>query len=285
MNPFDAAAVASIARVLGDTETGMTNTEIGRLLAQLGINDPRVAAEAEAPSGYYVRLNKRDRITSALADHQRSSGAGDVVIRFIKAAMAPVSYTDRHDVFANRQGRLNEVLSSVGLEVRADGQVARLTAPATTVDQMAARAGLLTTELKRRSCHPKVTKYCNVELLRKSNFHAAEEAVKGLFDRLREETGSRLDGGELIDEAFAFKGALPVLALSQLSSKSELSEQSGFMNLLKGLYGMYRNPLAHDTRAKRNNERPISDVELLGLLTTVSLAHEHFDRCHHVRDL
>ena len=68
-----------------------------------------------------------------------------------------------------------------------------------------------------------------VELLRKSNFHAAEEAVKGIFDRLREETGSALDGGDLIDEVFAFRDVIPVLALSKVTSKSEQSEQSGFM--------------------------------------------------------
>lgn len=55
-----------------------------------------------------------------------------------------------------------------------------------------------------------------------------------------------------------------MLALSKLSSKSEQSEQSGFMNVLKGLYGMYRNTLTHDTRARRDEERPISDDELLG---------------------
>ena len=54
MGPFDAALIESVARVLGDTEDGLTGTEIGRLLAQLGIDDPLVG------------LSKKDRIRQAL---------------------------------------------------------------------------------------------------------------------------------------------------------------------------------------------------------------------------
>jgi len=132
--------------------------------------------------------------------------------------MAPVSYVKRHQVLHSRTAHLNEVLSSVALELRPDGQTAKLVAAARTVDEMVAKAGVLTSELRRRKCHPQVVKYCRVELLRQSNFHAAEEAVKGIFDRLREDTGSTLDGGDLIDEVFGFRGVIPVLALSKLSS-------------------------------------------------------------------
>lgn len=285
MDPFDVALIESIARVLGDTEAGLTNDEIGRLLDQLGVSDPRVAAEAQVQPGYYVRLSKRDRISEALLDHQRLTGTGDSLKLFIEAAMTPVAYVNRHEVLHSRAGQLNEVLSSAALELRPDGQIARLLEAARTVDEMVAKAGVLTSELRRRKCHPLVSKYCRVELLRKSNFHAAEEAVKGIFDRLREETGSTLDGADLIDEVFAFRGVIPVLALSKLSSKSEQSEQSGFMNILKGLYGMYRNTLTHDTRSRREEERPIADDELLGLLTTLSFMHEHIDRCQRTRTL
>ncbi len=285
MDPFDVAVIESVARILGDTEEGLTNDEIRRLLAQLAIDDPRVAAEAQVQPGYYVRLSKRDRISEALIGHQRKTGTGDGLGRFIEAAMAPVSYVKRHEVLHARTGQLNEVLSSVALELRPDGQIAKLVAAARTVDEMVAKAGILTSELRRRKCHPQVVKYCRAELLRKSNFHAAEEAVKGIFDRLRGETGSILDGGDLIDEVFSFRGVTPVLALSTLSSKSEQSEQAGFMNVLKGLYGTYRNTLTHDTRARRDEERPISDDELLGLLTTLSLAHQHIDRCQRTRTL
>jgi uncharacterized protein (TIGR02391 family) len=283
MDPFDEALLESVARVLGHADDGLTHEEIRSLLDQLDISDPKTAAEAQAPAGHWVKMNKKERIRLALAERQRSSKTGDSTIKFIKAAMSPVRYVERPDVFNHRLASLNEVLSSAALEVRADGKIARLTAAATTLDQMALRAGALTSELKRRSCHAKVTKYCAVELLRKSNFHAAEEAVKGLFDRLREETGSTLDGAALVDDVFAFNSVVPVLAMSKLSTQSERSEQAGFMNLLKGLFGMYRNPLAHDTRVRRDGERPITDRELVGLLTTLSLAHDHIDRCHNVR--
>jgi uncharacterized protein (TIGR02391 family) len=285
MDKFDAALIESVARILGETEGGLTGAEIGRILSQLAIEDPLVAAEAKVPTGHYVRLSKKDRIRQALIDEQRRSGIGDCLRRFVEAAMAPVLYVTRHEALHSRTAQLNEVLSSVALELRPDGHIAKLVEAAKTVDEMVAKAGVLTSELRRRKCHPQVIKYCRVELLRKSNFHAAEEAVKGIFDRLREETGSTLDGGELIDQVFAFRDGIPVLALSRLSSKSEQSEQSGFMNVLKGLYGMYRNTLTHDTRSRRDDERPISDEELLGLLTTLSLIHEHLDRCQRTRTL
>ena len=78
VNPFDVALIESVARVLGDTDKGLTNTEIGRLLAQLAIDVPLAAAEAQAKPGYYVRLSKRDRISGALIDHsERPAPATD----------------------------------------------------------------------------------------------------------------------------------------------------------------------------------------------------------------
>ncbi|MET9453376.1 TIGR02391 family protein [Streptomyces cinerochromogenes] len=43
--------------------------------------------------------------------------------------------------------------------------------------------------------------------------------------------------------------------------------------LLKGLGSMYRNPTAHDPRLRR----PVTDEELLELLTSLSMIHRRLD--------
>jgi len=61
--------------------------------------------------------------------------------------------------------------------------------------------------------------------------------------------------------------------LKTLSTESEKSEQRGFVNLLIGLFGAVRNPLAH--AAKTN--WPMSEQDALDILTLVSLVHRKLD--------
>ncbi|MCB0995385.1 MAG: TIGR02391 family protein, partial [Acidimicrobiales bacterium] len=140
-------------------------------------------------------------------------------------------------------------------------------------------AGRVQRKLVDLDCHSEAIRYCEIELLRRSNFHAASEAVKGVFERIREMSGSGLDGAVLVDDVLSFRSHVPVLAMSMLRTDTERSEQTGLMNLLKGLYGLYRNPLAHEPRLVREDKRAISETELVSVLVTVSLAHHHLDRC------
>lgn len=61
--------------------------------------------------------------------------------------------------------------------------------------------------------------------------------------------------------------------INSLQTPTERDEQKGFANLIKGLAGLYRNPVAHDPRLKR----AIADDELLELLTTLSMIHRRLD--------
>jgi hypothetical protein len=70
-----------------------------------------------------------------------------------------------------------------------------------------------------------------------------------------------------------------LVAINSRSTKTELDEQKGFANLCKGLFGMFRNPTAHDPRI----ERTIVDEELLGTLTAISLVHRRLDAASAVR--
>ncbi|MFD2053722.1 TIGR02391 family protein [Mesorhizobium calcicola] len=64
-----------------------------------------------------------------------------------------------------------------------------------------------------------------------------------------------------------------MLAINALATKSEQDEQKGFGNLLKGTFGMFRNPTAHEARINWTMSK--EDAE--DLLSLVSLIHRRLD--------
>ena len=56
--------------------------------------------------------------------------------------------------------------------------------------------------------------------------------------------------------------------------KSEKSEQSGFGNLLKGVYGTFRNPTTHEAKI----EWPMAEEDALDLFSLASYAHRRIDK-------
>jgi uncharacterized protein (TIGR02391 family) len=116
--------------------------------------------------------------------------------------------------------------------------------------------------------------YCSQEVLERNAFHAALEASKSIPDRLRRMTGLSGDGAVLVDETMTVGVAGdPLVRINSLASDSDRDEQKGFVNLCKGLLGMFRNPVARDPRISR----PISDDELLEVLMIVSMIHRRLD--------
>jgi uncharacterized protein (TIGR02391 family) len=91
--------------------------------------------------------------------------------------------------------------------------------------------------------HAQVFHYCNAELLAEDCFHAVFEAVKGLAQRVRDMSGIDADGARLIDAAFG--GPQPAIAFTALRTETDVNEQRGLVNLMKGLFGAVRNPQAH----------------------------------------
>ncbi|NDG39239.1 MAG: TIGR02391 family protein [Betaproteobacteria bacterium] len=68
-------------------------------------------------------------------------------------------------------------------------------------------------------------------------------------------------------------GPSPLLAINALASDSQRSEQSGFANLIKGTFGMFRNPSAHKARILwAMREEDVTD-----LLSQASLIHRRLD--------
>ena len=259
--PWSCETLRATAAVLGDTENGLTGREIGDLLGRLKMGDPTPAA------------SKRDRLTAAFAQQQSRDGSARRVVTFVVEAMRPVRYRDRPEIFTLRQDRLNERLAFEGLRIGDDGQM-RNGPQARTLDEATRIATSLRDELVRRSTHPRVLEYCSVEVLKKDHFHACLEAAKSVFEHLREVSGLSGDGAKLVDEALApGKGGVPVIAINSMATVTERDEQAGFSNLVKGIHGLYRNPVAHDPRLRRD----VSEPELLEALTLISMVHRRLD--------
>jgi uncharacterized protein (TIGR02391 family) len=122
--------------------------------------------------------------------------------------------------------------------------------------------------------HADVLKFCRDELVSDDYFHAVLEAVKSVADKLRMKTGLTDDGATLVDRALG--GSPPMLAINPLKTESERGEQRGFANLLRGTFGMFRNPTAHEPRI----HWPMTKDDAEDLLSLVSLIHRRLDSSH-----
>lgn len=257
---LDIGVVQSVSDILGDTERGFSGSEIGRYLKECNIPDI-------APT-----LAKRLRIFEALKAKQSSDNCGNNVGAFIQHSMSPARHLDAREWFEDTRSKLNHVLAFAGLELGDNGKL-RPVAKAETHSQAIARASNLREHLLIRKVHSDVLRYCREELLVDNYFHAVFEATKSVADKIRNRSGLKSDGSELVDEAFAFKSAIPYLALNSLQTESEQSEQRGFMNLLKGLFGTFRNTTAHAPKITWN----IEEQDALDILSLVSLVHRRLD--------
>src|SRR5262249_7269601 len=114
---------------------------------------------------------------------------------------------------------------------------------AQTLSEAAQRAKERREDLELRSVHSEVIRFCKEELLAENYFHAILEATKSVADKLRIKTGLLTDGALLADHALG--GDPPMLAINLYQTESEKSEQRGFLNLVKGVFGMFRNTTAH----------------------------------------
>ncbi|MDD2134530.1 TIGR02391 family protein [Pseudomonas kurunegalensis] len=256
--PFDSQHLEAACRVLGDTSRGLTGTQIGHLLLEIKVPDVD-------PFG-----SKWKRLFNALALKQNDVRVGNHLIMFINRAMNPVSSARDRDTFIWRKDELNVVLAFSGYYIREDGKVASVE-KAETLDAARARVGRLKAALEARNVHESIMTYCRAELLDENYFHAVFEATKGVADRIRDLSGLTGDGADLVTKAFM--GPEPKLTLGPLVSDSAKSEQRGFANLLIGLFGAVRNPLAH--AAKIN--WPMSEQDALDIFSLVSLVQRKLD--------
>lgn len=258
---FDDANLQAICAVLGATDSGLTGGEIGRYLAECNCPDP------------IPDMTKRHRLFAALQAKQTADGCANGVLAFVKHAMNPVRHVGNKEYFERERGKLNGVLSFSGLTLGEDGKLRFVNAARTLTDAEAAATSLRKALIERR-VHGDVLKFCKAELLVDNYFHAVFEATKSVAEKLREKTGLTSDGAPLVDAALGIgQTGHPRLAFNSLMTESERSEHTGLMNLIKGLFGAFRNTTAHAPRIHWK----VSEQDALDILTTISLIHRRLD--------
>lgn len=260
MTYFSQDELEAIAGALGDTELGLRNPEIELLIATSRMIDPG-------------KMTKAKRIYNAFAQSQNDHQDRTHILAFIRHAMKPARYSREPERFEPMRALLNRALAFAGLQVDEAG-VLGSAKRASTLPEAQRRARDLRADLEGRGVHPDVLAFCRAELLEDNYFHAVQEAVKSVADKMRRLTGLTDDGAGLVDRALA--GEPPMLAINARSTHSERSEQSGFANLIRGTFGMFRNPTAHEARI--HWQMSMEDAE--DLLTIVSLIHRRLDRSH-----
>jgi len=259
---FAESHLRAICEIIGDTDIGLTGTEIGALLAECGITDLGLST------------TKRHRLFDALRERQRHDKCANQIIAFIQASMNPVSYVRTYDLFQQRRADLNGVLAFVGLSLGDDGKITSVQTTRTLTEAQE-RAGRLRRILIERHVHSDVLRFCRAELLQDNYFHTVFEAAKSVADKIRDKSGLISDGSLLVDESLG-KGStgIPLLAFNSLQTDTELSEHRGLMNLLKGFFGTFRNTTAHAPKIKW----VVTEEDALDMLALASLLHRRLDK-------
>lgn len=252
-----------ISNILGDTNDGLTGSEIHRFLLQSNIEDVDSAN------------TKRIRLFNALANEQNNKKCSNQILIFIQHVLAPSRYVDKPDEYDRLRTAVNQQLAFVGYELQENGRFREIS-KASTISDVQIKVDNLKRELEQRKAHQEVFKYCKTELLQNNYFHAVLEANKGLFQRIRDKSGVQTDGNTLIEQVFSKD---PVLIINNFQSASEKNEHSGFCNLLKGLCSMFRNPTAHEPKI----DWEISEQDALEILGIISYCHRRLDKAQKIR--
>jgi uncharacterized protein (TIGR02391 family) len=257
---FSQAQLEAIAGALGDTDAGLKGTEIAMLISTCGMVDPG-------------EITKRHRIYNAFAESQNSRQDRSRILGFIRRAMEPAKYSREPHRFEPLRANLNQALVFAGLAVNEAGELEKIE-HVKTLPEAQRRARELRSDLETRGIHPDVLRFCRAELLADNYLHAVQEAVKSVADKMRVKTGLTDDGATLVDRVLS--GDPPLLAINARATPSERSEQSGFANLVRGTFAMFRNPTAHEPRI----HWPMSKSDAEDLLSLVSLIHRRLDTSH-----
>ncbi len=252
---FTSQEILGLSKILGDA---MTGSEISNMLRKINVED------------HSGESTKWRRLDSVFTTEQNRNNSGNTLLRFIKETISPVAYVSNKNAFEEIRNSINQILIFKGLEYTQEGSFIYVS-KATTITEVQQRTRNLKQILNQRGVHHRVIKYCNEELLTENYFHSVLEAVKSLFEFIREQTNLTEDGSALVDKVFSVKS--PMLALNSLVSESEKNEQIGFAMMLKGINSMVRNVTAHSPKIKW----AINESDAVDILMTISFLHKTLD--------
>ena len=259
--PFGSGDLEALCKVLADTYSGLTGTEIAYTLDQINIVDTDPT------------MTKWKRLYNALAENQNRHQAGNKVLSFIAIALQPTRYINNRENYDSMLRSINTILAFHGLEFRDDGKF-HVIKQVSTLTEAEKRVNNLKTSVFDRNLHKDLLRFCRTELLQDNYFHAVLEATKSVASKVRSMTGLNSDGAQLIDDAFG--GPDPILKINAFKTDTEKSEQRGFTNLAKGLFGTFRNPTAHAPKIEWNLE----EQDALDLFTLASYVLRRIDNSH-----
>lgn len=102
---FDLASLESVSKMLGDTVTRLTETEITKFLSECNITDPG------------INSTKWKRLYDSLGRKQKTDHCANNVVVFIQHIMKPSRRYSSREWFYDTLERLNGVLSFEGLKL------------------------------------------------------------------------------------------------------------------------------------------------------------------------
>lgn len=261
ISSFNPEHLEALAKALGDTADGLKGSQIDDLLRKCNFPNPT------------PEITKWKRLFNAFVEVQRIHQGGNHILRLIERAMTPALYVNEGDLFRCRRDSLNSVLAFSGFILGEDGKITPANA-VRTIQEAHERSNRLQYALRQRQVHPDVLEYCRSELVEENYFHAVFEAMKSITAKIRTLSGLSCDGCDLVNRAFSQKNGVPLLKINAFQTETEKGEQTGFINLLNGLYGTIRNPLAHTPKT----EWDMTEQDTLDILTVISLVHRKLDQ-------
>lgn len=261
-NSIDSGTLEGLAKILADTEQGLTGTELSKFIPEAGLIDVD-------PSN-----TKWKRLYNSFVDFQNRNQNSNSILKFINVSLKPSRFIGQNDKYETIRAELNKRLSFIGLQLNENG-VFNPVAVARTITEAELRVNRFKSKLENRNIHSKIHEYCNSELISENYFHSVFEAVKSIAEEIRQRTSLTLDGAELIDRALSVTN--PLIKINSLQTDTEQSEQKGFSNLIKGVFGMFRNTTAHAPKAVWT----ITEDEALDIMTTISLIHKKLNKNSH----
>jgi len=256
--PLDGSVIEGISKTLGETNSGLSGPEIGKFLPEVGIID--------CDPG----ITKWKRLYNAFVNFQNRNHNSNNILKFINKSMNPARFVGKNEQFEDIRFELNKYLSFAGLKLKENGKLTS-TEITSTISEAEQKANRFKSKLEQRNTHAKIYEYCKAELLAENYFHSVFEAVKSVAETIRQKTGLTQDGGELIDLAFALKN--PLIKINNLSNETEESEHKGLGNLIKGVFGMFRNTTAHAPKIIWE----INENDALDIMSTISLIHRKLE--------
>lgn len=256
-----------ICRIMADTFNGLTGAEIKRELIKVGI------ADIDSFNTKWVRL------FNAFVNYQNTRQCANAILNFCKNYFQPNRFIVNETLlFREQLNAFNKIMAFEGWHINESG-ILQKTSKYSTISEVEDRFNTLKAELTNRNCHQQVFRYCITELLAENYFHSVEEAIKGLFDRIKELAALQSgDGATLVDEVFSTKNG-PILIINNFQTDTELTAHKGFMCMLKGLYSLCRSPRCHTSKIKWESDKQDS----LDIFSMVSYCHRILDNAQKIK--